>query len=72
MNYNAPDIKVHGDKMGPTWVLSAQGGSHLDPVDIAIWGTNVTTASSLRRVTILYSDPISFHLSSSHYTSTVV
>ena len=32
-----PDSKVHGANMGPTWVLSVPGGSHVDPMDLAIW-----------------------------------
>ena len=31
-----PDSKVHGDNMGPTWVLSAPDGSHVGPMDLAI------------------------------------
>ena len=33
-----PDSKVHAAYMGPTWVLSAPGGSHVGPVNLAIWG----------------------------------
>ena len=29
--YKIPDSKVHGAKMGPTWVLSAPDGSHVTP-----------------------------------------
>ena len=32
-----PDSKVHGANMGPTWVLSAPGGSHVSPMNLAIW-----------------------------------
>ena len=28
---------VHGANMGPTWVLSAPGGPHVDPMNLAIW-----------------------------------
>ena len=28
---------VHGANMGPTWVLSAPGGSHVGPMNLAIW-----------------------------------
>ena len=31
------DSKVHGANMGPTWVLSAPGGSHVGPMNLAIW-----------------------------------
>ena len=31
-----PDNKVHGANMGPTWVLSAPGGHHVGPMDLAI------------------------------------
>ena len=32
----SPDIKVHGAKMGPTWVLSAPDGPHVGPMNLAI------------------------------------
>ena len=35
--YTFPDCKVHGANMGPTWVLSAPGGSHVGPMNLAIW-----------------------------------
>ena len=31
-----PDSKVHGANMGPTWVLSAPDGPHVDPMNLAI------------------------------------
>ena len=31
-----PDSKVHGDNMGPTWVLSAPDGPHGGPMNLAI------------------------------------
>ena len=31
-----PDSKVHVTNMGPTWVLSAPGGSHVGPMNFAI------------------------------------
>ena len=34
------DSKVHGANMGPTWVLSAPGGSHVGPMNLAIWDAN--------------------------------
>ena len=34
----APDSKVYGANMGPTWVLSAPGGPHVAPLNFAIWG----------------------------------
>ena len=30
-----PDSKVHGANMGPTWVLSAPYGPHVDPMNFA-------------------------------------
>ena len=33
-----PDSKVHGAKLGPTWVLSSPGGPHVGPMYLAIWG----------------------------------
>ena len=32
-----PNHKVYGAKMGPTWVLLAPSGPHVDPMDLAIW-----------------------------------
>ena len=32
------DSKVHGANMGPTWVLSAPGGPHVGPMNLAIRG----------------------------------
>ena len=31
-----PDSKVHGAKMGPTWVLPAPDGPHVVPMNLAI------------------------------------
>ena len=31
-----PDSKVHGAKMGPTWVLSAPDGPHVGPMNLAV------------------------------------
>ena len=33
---NTPDSKVHWANMGPTWVLSAPGGPHVGPMNLAI------------------------------------
>ena len=33
-----PDSKDHGANMGPTWVLSAPGGPHVGPINLAIRG----------------------------------
>ena len=32
-----PDSKVHGANMGPTWGRQAPGGSHVGPMNLAIW-----------------------------------
>ena len=32
----SPDSKVHGANMGPTWALSAPGGPHVGPMNLAI------------------------------------
>ena len=34
----APDSKVHGANMGPTWVLSAPEGPYVGPMHFAIRG----------------------------------
>ena len=31
-----PDSNIHGAKMGPAWVLSAPGGSHVGPMNVVI------------------------------------
>ena len=31
-----PDSKAHGANMGPTWVMSAPDGPHVDPMNLAI------------------------------------
>ena len=38
-----PDSKVHGANLGPTWVLSAPDGPHVDPMNLAIWDTASVT-----------------------------
>ena len=37
--YVYPDSKVHGDNMGPTWVLSAPDGPHAGLMNLAIRDT---------------------------------
>ena len=37
----APDSKIHGPNMGPTWVLSAPDGPHVGPMNLAIRGLPV-------------------------------
>ena len=32
-----PESKVNGANMGPSWVLSAPGGPHVDRINIATW-----------------------------------
>ena len=34
--HHYPDSKIHGANMGPAWVLSALGGSHVSPMNLAI------------------------------------
>ena len=34
--HNSPGSRVHGTNMGPTWVLSAPGGPHVGPMNLAI------------------------------------
>ena len=33
---NYPDSKDHGANMGPTWVLLAPSGPHVDPMNLAL------------------------------------
>ena len=32
-----PDSKVHGDNMGPIWGRQDPDGSHVSPMNLAIW-----------------------------------
>ena len=43
----APDSRIHGANMGPTWVLSAPGGPHVGPMNLAIRGLLLTTAEQI-------------------------
>ena len=40
-----PESNVHAANMGPTWVLSAPGGPHVDRMSLAIRDSNVENAS---------------------------
>ena len=42
-----PDSKVHVANMGPTWVLSAPGGPHVGPMNLAIRETSFPTGSNV-------------------------
>ena len=33
----SPDSKVHGANMGPIWGRQDPGGSHVGPMNLAIW-----------------------------------
>ena len=44
----APDSKVHGAIMGPTWVLSAPDGPHVCPINLAIWVSQYWTSFILK------------------------
>ena len=39
---NDPDSKVHGANMGPIWGRQDPGGTHVGPMNFAIWGVAVT------------------------------
>ena len=41
-----PDSKVHGANMGTTWDLSAPGGPHVGPMNLAIWVVALMPAHS--------------------------
>ena len=38
---NVPDSKVHGANMGSIWDRQDLGGPHVDPMNLAIWGTYI-------------------------------
>ena len=39
--YDYPDSKVHGANMGPTWGRQDPGGSHVGPINLAIWDIDI-------------------------------
>ena len=41
LSVKIPDSKVHGANMGPIWVLSAPGGPHVGPMNLAIKDANL-------------------------------
>ena len=43
---HVPDSKVHGANMGPTWVLSAPGGPHVGPMNLAIRDVSLAVTSA--------------------------
>ena len=38
-----PDSKVHGANMGPIWGRQDPGGSHVGPMNFAIWASSSLT-----------------------------
>ena len=48
-----PDSKDHGANMGPTWDLSAPGGPHVGPINLAIRVSSVMSQSRVEE----YSEP---------------
>ena len=44
-----PDIKVHGENMGPIWGRQDPGGPHVGPMNFAIWDAHKCV--SMRSVT---------------------
>ena len=45
-----PESKGHGANMGPTWVLSAPGGTHVDPMTLAIRENTVSLIASITTI----------------------
>ena len=43
-----PDSKVHGANMGPIWGRQDPGGSHVGPMNLAIWVTYARIEDYLR------------------------
>ena len=52
-----PDSKIHGDNMGPTWVLSSPGGRHVGPMNLAIWESVIVCTSFPQRHLSTYEIP---------------
>ena len=52
-----PDNKVRGAKTGPTWVLSATGGPHVDPMNLAIRDNTVNLFSILTTTNVIAKGP---------------
>ena len=38
-----PDSKVYAANMGPTWDRQDPGGSHVGPMNLAIWDVKITS-----------------------------
>ena len=49
-----PDSNVHGANMGPTWVLSAPGGSHVGPMNLVIWADS--SFAPINETVLFYKD----------------
>ena len=45
-----PDNKVHWANMGPTWVLSAPVGSHVDPMNLVIRAYMLDSVTNTERI----------------------
>ena len=53
-----PDSKVHGTNMGPTWVLTAPDGFHVDPMNLAIRGQDDSHGRPWMRWSQAWTSPV--------------
>ena len=65
--YTFPDSNIHVAHMGPTWVLSAPGGPHVGPMDLAIKVVNcfycfINTVSDML-ISFYFCENLLFHKS---------
>ena len=63
--YSIPDGKVHGAKMGPTWVLSAPDGPHVGPMNLAI--RDVFSCSVYWKLYIYFTEPLKGDFASGNF-----
>ena len=53
---SSPDSKVHGTNMGPIWGRQDPGGSHVGPMNFAIWVLGRILHLSYRGLVMPYGD----------------
>ena len=58
----APDNKVHGANMGPTWVLSAPDGPHDGPMNLAIRGLHFVDGILIFQICSYLSGLLNWHI----------
>ena len=54
---NYPDSKVHGTNMGPIWGRQDPGGSHVGPMNFALWEIRQASVKHDNQVSVLFLEP---------------